>query len=169
MKTILFTYETPVGTFWIHPEPADRVRLGIDREKLKTYASARLAAKAVADRTTGWAPWDSLDAVPAPARLTAWKRPPRKGNRARAARADEDSEWSVLWKLRRGLRLTLIRQGNSLAGGFFNAELANNGEKARRTHEGFGRGDARDTETSFRKVLFEAPQCSALGVGFEES
>ena len=92
MKTILFTYETPVGTFWIHPEPADRVRLGIDREKLKTYASARLAAQAVADRTTGWAPWDSLEGVPAPMRLTAWKRPPRKANRARAARSDQDSE-----------------------------------------------------------------------------
>ena len=39
MKTILFTYETPVGTFWIQPEPANRVRLGIGREKLKTYSS----------------------------------------------------------------------------------------------------------------------------------
>ena len=42
MKTVLFTYETPVGTFWIQPEPAGRVRLGIGREKLGTYASARL-------------------------------------------------------------------------------------------------------------------------------
>ena len=75
MKTVLFTYETPVGTFWIRPEPADRVQLGIDRQKLKTYASARLAAKAVGDRTTGWAPWDSLEGVAAPTRLSAWKRP----------------------------------------------------------------------------------------------
>jgi hypothetical protein len=90
MKTVLFTYETPVGTFWIQPEPAGRVRLGIGRERLGTYASARLAAKAVGDRTTGWAAWDELEGVPAPARLTAWKRPPsatarRKPPRTRGA------------------------------------------------------------------------------------
>ena len=40
MKTVLFTYETPVGTFWIRPEPADRVQLGINRQKLKTVLRA---------------------------------------------------------------------------------------------------------------------------------
>jgi hypothetical protein len=98
MKTILFAYETPVGTFRIHPEPADRVRLGIDRHKLKTYASPRAAAKAVADRNTDWEPWDSLEAVPAPARLTAWKRPTtterRKPGRTRAAPGGDDGSYS---------------------------------------------------------------------------
>jgi hypothetical protein len=96
MKTILFTYETPVGTFWIQPEPADRVQLGIDRHKLRTFTSARLAAKAVGDRTTGWAPWDELEGVPAPQRLSRWKRParqtaPPKQARTRVARADADA------------------------------------------------------------------------------
>jgi hypothetical protein len=96
MKTVLFTRETPVGTFWIQPEPAGRVRLGIDREKLKTYASARLAAQAVADRTTGWAPWDALQSSPAPARLSAWKRPTspparRKPAGTSPARSEDDA------------------------------------------------------------------------------
>ena len=90
MKTVLFTYETPVGTFWIRPQPAGRVRLGIDRKKLETYASARLAANAVGDRTTGWPPWDGLEGVQVSPRLSAWRRPPspnarRKQSRARGA------------------------------------------------------------------------------------
>jgi hypothetical protein len=52
MKTTLFTYDTPVGTFWIRPEPAGRVRLGIGRERLNTFPSATAAARAVAERTT---------------------------------------------------------------------------------------------------------------------
>jgi hypothetical protein len=75
MKTTLFTYETPVGTFWIRPEPADRVQLGIDRNKLRTYRSATAAARDVAERTTGWEPWDTLEGAHPPARLNAWKRP----------------------------------------------------------------------------------------------
>ena len=86
MKTVLFTSESLVGTFWIRPAPADRVQLGIDRHKLKTYASARLAAKAVGDHTTGWAPWDSLEGVAAPGRLSAWKRPPSQSPRRQQGR-----------------------------------------------------------------------------------
>jgi hypothetical protein len=77
VKTVLFTYESPVGTFWIRPEPADRVLLGIDRRKLKTYGSAKAAARAVAERMTGWEAWDSLEGVVPPSRLERWKRPPR--------------------------------------------------------------------------------------------
>jgi hypothetical protein len=58
MKTTLFTFKSPVGTFWIRPEPADRVQLSVDSKRLKTYSSPKLAAKAVADRTTGLPEWD---------------------------------------------------------------------------------------------------------------
>ena len=78
MKTILFTYESPVGIFWIRPEPADRVRLGVDKQQLRSYGSATLAARAVRERTTGWEAWDSLEGVAAPARLQSWKRPARE-------------------------------------------------------------------------------------------
>ena len=77
MKTVLFTYESPVGTFWIRPEPADRVLLGVDRHKLKTYGSAKTAARAVAEKTTGWEAWDTLEGATAPPGLERWKRPPR--------------------------------------------------------------------------------------------
>ena len=76
MKTVLFTYETPVGTFWIHPEPAGRVQLRIDRTRLDTYASPTAAARAVAERRTGWAAWDELQDAIAPRDLRRWKRPP---------------------------------------------------------------------------------------------
>jgi len=100
MKTTLFTYETPVGTFWIQPEPADRVRLGIDRHKLKTYGSATAAARAVTERKTSWPAWDSLEGVPGPARLSSWKRPGPKAvkqqapRRTRAAGTDETLDYS---------------------------------------------------------------------------
>ena len=76
MKTILFTYETPIGTFWIHPEPADRVRLGIDAHKLRTYASPKAAARAVAEQSTGWEAWDTAKGILIPSGLERWKRAP---------------------------------------------------------------------------------------------
>ena len=87
MKTTLFTCETPVGTFWIQPEPADRVRLGIDSHKLKTYSSATAAARAVTERKTGWPAWDSFEGHSGPARLSSWKRPaPTKRSKQQAPR-----------------------------------------------------------------------------------
>jgi len=74
LKTILFTYQSRLGTFWIRPEPAGRVRLGIDRELLKSYASATAAARAVAERQTGWAAWDMDTLEIAPPTLRRWKR-----------------------------------------------------------------------------------------------
>jgi hypothetical protein len=82
MKTVLFTYETPLGTFWIVPEPAGRVQLGVDRRKLRTYSSAKTAARAVAEHATGYEPWDSGSGIVAPAGLANWKRPdPQRGRR----------------------------------------------------------------------------------------
>jgi hypothetical protein len=75
MKTVLFTYEAPLGTFWIRPEPGGRVQLGLDRLKLRTYPSAKAAARAVADRATGYEPWDSRTETIAPEGLDKWKRP----------------------------------------------------------------------------------------------
>jgi hypothetical protein len=78
MKTVLFTCETSVGTFWIRPEPADRVQLGIDRHKLRTYASAKAAARSVAARTTGYAAWDTEENAVIPPTLERWKKPSKK-------------------------------------------------------------------------------------------
>ena len=74
MKTTLFTYDGPAGTFWIRPEPAGRVQLGIDRRKLKTYKSPTAAARDVAARKTGYAPWDELEGELTPRDLRDWKR-----------------------------------------------------------------------------------------------
>jgi hypothetical protein len=73
MKTTLFTFDSPVGTFWIRPEPAGRVQLGIDRHRLKTYASPTAAARDVSARATGFAPWDTAELIP-PRSLKQWKR-----------------------------------------------------------------------------------------------
>ena len=75
MKSILFKHETEIGTFWMHAEPAGRMQLGIDRQKLKTYRSPNAAAQAVKDRSTGWPAWDKATDVPAPFSLRKWKRP----------------------------------------------------------------------------------------------
>jgi len=73
MKSVLYTLITDAGTFWIRPEPADRVRLGIDNVELKTYSSPKVAARAVAERNTGWEVWDRSTAL-APSDLEKWKR-----------------------------------------------------------------------------------------------
>ena len=73
MKSILYTLKTDAGTFWIRPEPADRVRLGIDNVELGTYSSAKVAARAVTERKTGWELWDQSTGA-APADLEKWKR-----------------------------------------------------------------------------------------------
>lgn len=73
MKSSLYTVATDAGTFWIRPEPADRVRLGIDNVELKTYSSPKAAARAVAERNTGWQLWDQA-ATLAPSGLEKWKR-----------------------------------------------------------------------------------------------
>jgi hypothetical protein len=74
VKTVLFSYDTPVGTFWIQPQPDDRVLLGISNNRLKTYASAGAAADAVRDRKTGYEPWDSLGLFRVPNTLKDWKK-----------------------------------------------------------------------------------------------
>ncbi|MFL6350685.1 MAG: hypothetical protein ACJ74Z_02375 [Bryobacteraceae bacterium] len=74
MKSLLYSRETPIGTFWIRPESAGRVQLGIDRVLLRTYSSAKAAARAVADRETGWQTWDEARDVLAPFGLENWER-----------------------------------------------------------------------------------------------
>ena len=75
MKSVLFTCETSAGTFWIRPEPAGRVQLGLDRHKLRTYPSPKAAARAVAEQAPGWAEWDNAAGVVVPRGLEKWKRP----------------------------------------------------------------------------------------------
>ena len=74
MKTVLYTFKTEVGTFWIRPEPAGRVQLGVDRQRLKTYRSPKAAAADVAAQCTGFAPWDGTEQPVKPASLLRWKR-----------------------------------------------------------------------------------------------
>ena len=83
MKSVLFTYESPAGTFWIRPEPADRVQLGLDAHKLRTYPSAKAAAKAVAEQSTGWEPWDTASGFVIPSGLQKWKRAAGYGSAAK--------------------------------------------------------------------------------------
>lgn len=73
MKSVLFTYLTPLGMFWIRPEPAGRVRLGFDGEQLGTYSSPRAAVDAVAQQKTGYQPWDLAEHPVVPGGLTKWK------------------------------------------------------------------------------------------------
>jgi hypothetical protein len=73
MKSILFTYQSPIGTFWIRPEPASRVQLGLDGHKLRTYSSPKAAAKAVAEQSTGWEAWDTAVGLITPPGLEKWK------------------------------------------------------------------------------------------------
>ncbi len=87
MKTTLFSVQTVAGTFWIRPEPAGRVQLGLDGQKLKTYGSATEAARAVAERTTGWAPWDTATGTLVPVSLGKWKR----GGKSGRPRVEEES------------------------------------------------------------------------------
>lgn len=89
MKTTLFTYQCAAGTFWIRPEPAGRVRLGIDEHQLKTYSSPTAAARAVAERKTGWPAWDNSAEELAPRGLDRWKRAPGAGASTRRAKAIE--------------------------------------------------------------------------------
>ena len=93
MKTILFTYQSPVGTFWIRPEPAGRVQLGIDRHRLKTYDSPKAAARDVAAKNTGFAAWDTGEHAIVPRELHNWKRGPAlRRKKAAKPRRGGDSE-----------------------------------------------------------------------------
>lgn len=93
MKTLLFRLETPAGTFWIHPEPAGRVQLRIDQHRLKTYSSAKAAARDVAEKHTGWEAWDQLEGVTAPENLSRWKRgEPKSVSQRRKAKQETQSE-----------------------------------------------------------------------------
>jgi hypothetical protein len=74
VTTVLFSFDTPVGTFSIEEQPPDRVLLGINGNSLKTYRSAAAAAEAVRDRKTGYEPWDSLGLSRVPDTLKNWKR-----------------------------------------------------------------------------------------------
>jgi hypothetical protein len=73
MKSVLFTYDCPLGTFWIRPEPAGRVQLGLDKLKLRTYSSPKAAAEAVRSQSTGHEEWDGASGVLIPSGLEKWK------------------------------------------------------------------------------------------------
>lgn len=83
MKTVLYSLDTPVGTFWIQPQPADRVLLGIGGQRLRTYGSVKAAMAEVSARTTGHAEWDEQPGDRLPISLRQWKkgRRPDRGRR----------------------------------------------------------------------------------------
>lgn len=95
MKTTLFQYQTDIGTFWIRPEPAGRVQLGLDRHKLRTYTSPTAAARAVAQRETGWEAWDASTELLAPASLQRWKRPALPAGHEKPRRPSKRSDGSA--------------------------------------------------------------------------
>jgi hypothetical protein len=88
MKTVLYTFSSGFGTFWIQPQPAGRVLLGIDNHQLRTYSSARLAANSVYEQKTGWAQWDEAEGVSRPPTLKQWRRPRVSTARKRAKRGN---------------------------------------------------------------------------------
>lgn len=95
MKSVLFTYESPLGTFWIRPEPAGRVQLGLDKLKLRTYASPKAAAEAVRAQSTGHEEWDRAGGILVPSGLEKWKTGggygrPKSRAKAKALRSETD-------------------------------------------------------------------------------
>jgi hypothetical protein len=77
MKTVLFSVNTPLGEFWIQPQPAGRVLLSIGNRELRTYGNPTLAAEAVAKGETGHQPWDTAEDILRPRSLRQWKKGPR--------------------------------------------------------------------------------------------
>ncbi|HSU31276.1 MAG TPA: hypothetical protein VLJ11_08570 [Bryobacteraceae bacterium] len=102
MKSVLFTYDSPLGTFWIRPEPAGRVQLGIDKLKLRTFTSPKAAAEAVRSQSSGYEEWDRASGILVPSGLEKWKtaggygrpksRAKAKALRSEAERADSTEE-----------------------------------------------------------------------------
>jgi hypothetical protein len=95
MKSVLFTYDTPLGTFWIRPEPAGRVQLGVDKLKLRTYASPKAAAEAVRNQSTGYEDWDRAVGIVVPFGLEKWKTGgaygrPKSRAQAKALRSESE-------------------------------------------------------------------------------
>jgi hypothetical protein len=82
MKTVLYSLDTPVGTFWLQPQPADRVLLGIGNRQLKTYGSVKAAVADVSGRTTGYPEWDELPGDKRPVSLRQWKKGQRSSRKS---------------------------------------------------------------------------------------
>lgn len=69
-----YIYKSPVGTFWIQPQDG-RWMLGIDDERLGSYAEPRMAADDVATHASGWSDWDiRLADVNEPGDLSEWEK-----------------------------------------------------------------------------------------------
>lgn len=69
-----YIYKSPVGTFWIQPEDG-RWILGIDDERLGSYAAAQIAADDVAMHATGRLDWDLRPPdLNVPGRISEWER-----------------------------------------------------------------------------------------------
>jgi len=73
----LYSYQSPIGTFWIAPQPGrtDRFDLGIDGETIASYPSPAEAADDVCTHVTGYARWDARrNDVSDPTNLDDWTR-----------------------------------------------------------------------------------------------
>ncbi|AHG92873.1 hypothetical protein J421_5356 (plasmid) [Gemmatirosa kalamazoonensis] len=80
--TTIWHYRTPVGVFWIRPQPNSDGRwwLGVgDEMPLGSYHSPEAAASDMGDQVTGWSDWDLLRGAQAPRDLSEWTPgpPPR--------------------------------------------------------------------------------------------
>lgn len=74
----IFYYQSPIGIFWIKPQPGCRGRwwLGFDDEALGSYATPALAAGDVYSHVTGHMEWDMLDGkiMDVPESILEWQK-----------------------------------------------------------------------------------------------
>jgi hypothetical protein len=74
MKRVIFSYDSPLGKFWITPDAGGKVMLGLERHRLKRFSSARDAAFAVYDQKSGSKEWDSAEIPVKPKSLEQWRK-----------------------------------------------------------------------------------------------
>jgi len=77
MPKYVYSYKSPVGTFWIHQERDKSWSLSIGEDIIEVvgyWDSAFAAADAVFMQTTGWDSWDDRPKKEAPLFLDGWTK-----------------------------------------------------------------------------------------------
>ncbi|VBB07700.1 Hypothetical protein LUCI_2965 [Lucifera butyrica] len=71
----MYTYKSPVGTFWIKPDGKGNFVLGIENQELEVHYSPWVAADNVSIHVTGYPEWDKLGGiVSGPSDLSEWTK-----------------------------------------------------------------------------------------------
>ncbi len=71
---MVFRYDSPVGTFTIHPVGSGQFELQIDNAFVASYRSPEAAALDVSLHATSWNEWDLYPGLVAPQSLFEWER-----------------------------------------------------------------------------------------------